>query len=99
MSMLRFQPEADRFYAEGWWRAGDLWSEFAARADEAPGKTALVLADRDVSYAHLRRAALALSARVAERGAHPGDPVILIGRHSLGAVIALLGCLHRGLVV
>jgi acyl-CoA synthetase (AMP-forming)/AMP-acid ligase II len=99
MSMLRFQPEAERFYAEGSWRAGDLWSEFAARAEEAPEKAALILEDRVVSYAQLRRAACVLSARVAAIGAQPGDPVILIGRHSLGAVIALLGCLHRGLVV
>jgi acyl-CoA synthetase (AMP-forming)/AMP-acid ligase II len=99
MSMLKFQPEAERFYAEGWWRAGDLWREFAARAAEAPEKTALILEDRDVSYAELRAAAVALSARTAALGAEPGDAVILIGRHSLGAVIALLGCLHRGLVV
>jgi acyl-CoA synthetase (AMP-forming)/AMP-acid ligase II len=99
MSMLRFQPEAERFYAEGSWRAGDLWSEFAARAEEAPEKAALILEDRVVSYAQLRRAACVLSARVAGTGAQPGDPVILIGRHSLGAVVALLGCLHRALVV
>jgi cyclohexanecarboxylate-CoA ligase len=99
MSMLRFQPEAERFYAEGWWRAGDLWSEFDARVAEAPDKTALILEDRDVSYAELRQAALALSARAAALGAAPGDAVVLIGRHSIGAVVALLGCLHRGLVV
>src|SRR4051812_33728989 len=92
MSMLRFQPEAERFYAEGSWRAGDLWEEFAARAEEAPDKAALILEDRDVSYAQLHRAAVALSARVARGGAQPGDALILIGRHSLGAVIALLGC-------
>ena len=99
MSTLKFQPEADRFYDEGWWRAGDLWSEFAARAAEAPDKIALILEDRDVSYAELRAAAVALSARAAALGAEPGDAVILIGRHSIGAVVALLGCLHRGLVV
>src|SRR3954452_4596933 len=99
MSMLRFQPEAERFYAEGWWRASDLWAEFDARVAEAPEKTALVLEDRDVSYAQLRHAALALSARAGALGAAPGDAVVLIGRHSIGAVIALLGCLHRGLVV
>ena len=27
---LTFQPEADRYYAEGHWRAGDLWKDFAA---------------------------------------------------------------------
>jgi cyclohexanecarboxylate-CoA ligase len=99
MSMLSFQPEADRYHAEGHWRAGDLWDEFAARASEAPDKVALILDDRDVTYANLRRAALALSARLAALSARPGDAVILLGRHSVGAVVALLGCLHRGLVV
>src|SRR4051794_11146055 len=99
MSMLSFQPEADRYYAEGYWRDGDLWDEFAARASEAPDKVALILEEGDITYAQLRRAALALSARLAALSAEPGDAVILLGRHSVGAVVALLGCLHRGLVV
>src|SRR3954452_15101110 len=99
MSTLTFQPEADRYYAEGWWRDGDLWDEFAARASEAPDKVALILEEGDITYAQLRRAALALSARLADLSAAPGDAVILLGRHSIGAVVALLGCLHRGLVV
>ena len=99
MSMLRYQPDADRFYAEGYWRPGDLWDEFAARAAEVPDRVAFVLDDRDVTYAELRRAALALSARLASLSADPGDAVILLGRHSIGAVVALLGALHRGLVV
>src|SRR3954467_14655664 len=99
MATLSFQPEAHRYYADGHWRAGDLWDEFAARAAEAPDKVALILEDRDVTYADLRRAALALSARLATLSAAPGDAVILFGRHSIGAVVALLGALHRGLVV
>src|SRR4051794_13216873 len=98
MSTLSFQPEADRYYAEGWWRSGDLWDEFAARAAEAPDKPALIIGERQVTYAQLRDAALALSARLAAAGADPGDAVILFGRHSVAAVVALLGCLHRGLV-
>src|SRR3954453_21994751 len=96
MSTLTFQPEADRYYAEGHWRPGDLWDEFAARAAEAPERPALILDDRAVTYDELRRAAVALSARLP---AEPGEAVILIGRHSIAAVVALLGCLHRGLVV
>jgi len=99
MAMLSFQPDAERFYAEGHWRAGDLWDEFDARAAEAPDKVALILEDGDITYAQLRRAALALSARLGALSAAPGDAVILLGRHSIGAVVALLGCLHRGLVV
>ena len=99
MSTLSFQPEANRYYADGHWREGDLWEEFAARADEAPDKVAFVLSEGEVTYDQLRGAAIALSGRLAALSAEPGDAVILIGRHSVAAVVALLGCLHRGLIV
>ena len=99
MSTLTFQPEATRYYAEGYWRPGDLWSDFAARADAVPDKVALILDDRQVTYAELRRAAVALSARLAAGGVHAGDVVILLGRHSIEAAIAMLGALHRGAVL
>jgi acyl-CoA synthetase (AMP-forming)/AMP-acid ligase II len=99
MSTLQFQPEADRYYAEGHWRPGDLWEDFAARAHAHPGKVALVLDDRRVTYDELRRAAVALSARLAAGSVQPGDVVLLLGRHSIEAAVALLGCLHRGVVL
>ena len=72
MSTLSFQPEAERFYAEGYWRSGDLWADFAARAEAQPGKVALILDDRRVTYDELRRAAIALSARLAAGSVAPG---------------------------
>ena len=99
MSTLTFQPEATRYYAEGYWRPGDLWGDFAACADAVPDKVALILDDRQVTYAELRRAAVALSARLEQGGVHPGDVVILLGRHSIEAAIAMLGALHRGAVL
>jgi len=99
MSTLRFQPEAARFYAEGHWRSGDLWEDFAERAAARPRSTALVLDDRAVTYAELRRAALAFSARLAAAGVQPGDVVVLLGRHSIEAAVAVLGGLHRGAVL
>jgi acyl-CoA synthetase (AMP-forming)/AMP-acid ligase II len=99
MSTLRFQPAADRFYAEGHWRPGDLWGDFAARAASAPEKPALVLDDRTVTYRELRRGAVALSARLAAAGVRPGDVVVLLGRHSIESVVALLAGLHRGAVL
>src|SRR5215208_2524696 len=97
--MLAFQPESERYYAEGYWRDGDLWSEFDARAREHLDRVALVLDDRQVSYEELRRAALGVSHRLAEREIAPGEVVILLGRHSIEAAVALLGCLHRGVVL
>src|SRR5688572_23674980 len=99
MSTLSFQPQADRYYAEGHWRPGDLWSDFAAHARARPDKVALVLDDRRITYGELRRAAVALSARLAAGSVQPGDVVVLLGRHSIEAAVALLGCLHRGVVL
>jgi len=99
MSTLRFQPEAERFYAEGHWRAGDLWGDFAARAEAHPDKLALTLDGRALTYDELRRGAVALSARLAAAGVRAGDVVVLLGRHSLEAAVAVLGCLHRGAVL
>jgi acyl-coenzyme A synthetase/AMP-(fatty) acid ligase len=99
MSTLSFQPQADRYYAEGHWRPGDLWGDFAARAAAQPDKVALVRGDRRIAYGELRRAAVALSARLAAGSVQPGDVVLLLGRHSIEAAVALLGCLHRGVVL
>src|SRR5689334_14535527 len=96
---LAFQPESERFYAEGYWREGDLWGDFDARAREHADRVALVLEERSVTYAELRRAAVAVSHRLADAGVGVGDVVILLGRHSIEAAVAMLGCLHRGAVL
>src|SRR4051812_9350688 len=98
-SAVAFQPEADRYYAEGFWRAGDLWEDVAARAAEHPERVAMVLGDRRVSYDEMRSAAVGVSHRLANDGVAPGDVVILLGRHSIEAVVAMLACLHRGVVL
>ncbi len=98
MSILAFQPDAERYYAEGYWRPGDLWSEFAASASLAPAKNALIAGDRHISYAGLERAAVALSARLAAHSIGAGDVVLLLGRNGIEAAVALLACCHRGAV-
>jgi len=45
--MMASQPDAARYYAQGYWRPGDLWSEFAGRAGAAPDKTALIAGERE----------------------------------------------------
>ncbi|MEA2885390.1 MAG: hypothetical protein QOH32_4674, partial [Bradyrhizobium sp.] len=99
VSTLEFQPEAERYYAQGYWQDGDLWSDFDARSREHASRVALVLEDRTVTYAELRRAAVALSHRLADAGVGAGEVVILLGRHSIEAAVAMLGCLHRGVVL
>ena len=91
-----FQPEAERYYAEGYWRDGDLWSDFDGPAREHAERVALILDDRRVTYRELRQAAIAVSNRLADHDIRPGDVVVLLGRHSIEAAVAMLGCLHRG---
>jgi acyl-coenzyme A synthetase/AMP-(fatty) acid ligase len=99
MSTLAFQPEAERYYAEGYWRDGDLWGDFAARVEEHPDKVALISDERRVTFEQLRRAAVGVSARLADGGVQPGEVVILLGRHSIEAAVAMLGCMHHGAVL
>src|SRR3954470_7418134 len=98
-SAVAFQPEAERYYAEGFWRAGDMWEEVAAHEAENADTVAMVLGDRRVRYDEMRSAAVGVSHRLATDGVAPGEVVILLGRHSIEAVVAMLGCLHRGVVL
>jgi cyclohexanecarboxylate-CoA ligase len=97
--MAGFQPDSDRYYAEGHWREGDLWDEVSARGAANPDRVALVLEQRRVTYRELLRAAGGVSARLADAGVKSGDVVILLGRHSIEAAVAMLGCMHRGVVL
>jgi acyl-coenzyme A synthetase/AMP-(fatty) acid ligase len=98
MSTLAFQPQVARYYSEGLWRSGDLWGEFDRASGLAPDKPAVRIDDRSISYVELRHAAVALSARLATSGVEPGDVVLLLGRNSIEAAVALLACFHRGAV-
>jgi acyl-coenzyme A synthetase/AMP-(fatty) acid ligase len=98
MSALAFQPDAADYYARGHWRADDLWSDFEAVVTADPPKDAVRAGERAIAYGDLARAAAALSARLAAAGVERGDVVILLGRNSIGAAVALLTCFHRGAV-
>jgi non-ribosomal peptide synthetase component E (peptide arylation enzyme) len=96
MTSLSFQPDAASYYAQGYWRESDLWSDFAALAAVDPAKDALRIGERSITYGELARAAAALSAQLAASGVARGDVVILLGRNSFAAAIGFLACLHRG---
>lgn len=93
------EPEAASYYADGFWRSGDLWTDFAAAVDRNPERVAIHVGDRSITYAGLRRAAVALSSRLAAEGVRTGDVVTMLGRHSVEAVISIVACLHRGAVM
>jgi acyl-coenzyme A synthetase/AMP-(fatty) acid ligase len=98
MRALALQPDAADYYANGYWREGDMWSDFEALVAAHPGKVALRVGERAITYAELARSAVALSARLADSGVERGDVVILLGRNSIVAAAALLACVHRGAV-
>jgi acyl-coenzyme A synthetase/AMP-(fatty) acid ligase len=98
MSTLAFQPQVARYYAEGYWRSGDLWGTFERAAALAPDRVAVHVEERSITYGELRGAAVGLSARLAARGVERGDVVLLLGRNSIEAAVALLACFHRGAV-
>src|SRR5687768_12067537 len=98
MSALAFQPDAADYYASGHWRADDLWSDFDAVVAADPLKDAVRVGGRAIAYSDLASAGAALSARLAAAGVGRGDVVILLGRNSVGAAVALLACFHRGAV-
>jgi cyclohexanecarboxylate-CoA ligase len=93
------EPEARRYYAEGFWRAEDLWTDFRARAAEQSHKVAFTCLGRSLTYAELERAAIALSARLAAQAVDRGDVVAMLGRNSLEAAVCMTACLHRGAIV
>jgi acyl-coenzyme A synthetase/AMP-(fatty) acid ligase len=92
-------PEAATYYAQGYWRREDLWSDFEAVVAARPDKPALICGDATLTFEELRHAAAALSARLTGEGIAPGDVVGLCGRHSIEAVIALMACFRHGAVL
>ena len=98
MSTLAFQPDAERYYVEGYWRAGDLWADFARIAGTRQSEDALRAGERSISYEDLRRASIGLSSRLAANGVLRGEVVLLLGRNSIEAAVGLLACLHLGAV-
>ena len=99
MPTRKHEPETEIYYAQGFWRDGDMWQDFEQLVREVGTKPALICGEVSVTFAELRGAAVALSAELAREGIEPGDVVGLCGRHSIEAVIALMACLHRGAVL
>ena len=97
---LAFQPEAERYYAEGYWRDGRPLGGLRPRASTSTRTRSRWSSTTARSPStELRRAAVGVSSRLADGGVEPGDVVILLGRHSIEAAVAMLGCLHRGVVL
>jgi acyl-coenzyme A synthetase/AMP-(fatty) acid ligase len=99
MATRKHESEAAQYYAQGYWRAEDMWHDFDRRASATPEKPALICGEATLTFAQLRHAAAALSADLRDEGVAAGDVIGLCGRHSIEAVIALMACIHRGVAV
>jgi acyl-coenzyme A synthetase/AMP-(fatty) acid ligase len=99
MSVASTIADADRYYAEGFWRKETIWSDleevFAARAQ----RVAFELEGRTLTFAELDRAAAALADRLADLGVKRGDVVAVLGRNSLEAPVAIVATIRMGAVL
>jgi long-chain acyl-CoA synthetase len=73
-----------------------LGHDLRAAASEHPGKDALVVGERALSYAELDRAADAVGTALQEHGVRRGDRVALVLPNGAAAAIAIYGALRAG---
>lgn len=89
----------EQYYREGYWRAEDLWTSFAAIAASRAQAIALVDGDRRITFADLRRDAERFGQALRSSGVGRGDVVVIHGRHCIESSSAILGCASVGAVV
>ncbi|MDY0067169.1 MAG: class I adenylate-forming enzyme family protein [Steroidobacteraceae bacterium] len=94
-------PDALRasYYAAGYWRSEDLWTSFEAIAAKHSHATAFIEGDRSITFGELATQAERFGRAARARGLQDGDVLIVHGRHSIEAVVAILGCAYAKLVV
>jgi cyclohexanecarboxylate-CoA ligase len=92
-------PLREQYYAQGYWRAEDLWESFAAVLARAPGATAFIEGERRITFGELREQAELFGRALWAQGLQPGDAIAIHGRHCLESVIAIAGCAYAGVVV
>jgi cyclohexanecarboxylate-CoA ligase len=90
---------AAEYYAQGHWRAEDLWTSFARRAEQCAAKDALICGEDRLSFEQLAESAARLGRGLQARGIGPGDVVIIHGRNGIEAVVTLLACAWLGAVM
>lgn len=94
-----FPPEAVRRYRDaGLWGSRTLAEEFHAVASAHAGRTAVVSAEGELSFAELDKRTDRLAAGLHAAGLRPGDPVLFQLTNRLHTVLAWYGTLKAGLV-
>ncbi|HEX6290384.1 MAG TPA: amino acid adenylation domain-containing protein [Herpetosiphonaceae bacterium] len=75
---------------------GLLHSLFQAQVHLRPRQSAVVAADRTLTYAELARRAAQVGRRLRERGAQPNTPVAVVMEPGWEQIVAVLGVLEAG---
>ncbi len=88
-----------KYHTRGYWRSEDLWTSFAVRAAAHPAGVALIAEDRQITFGELSDRAARLGAGLRQHGVQPGDVVVVHGRNSIEATMALLACAYAGAVM
>ena len=91
--------EAERYYAEGFWRPETLWSDVERVLRERADRVAFETDARALTYGELGHAAGVLAERLAAAGVERGDVVAVLGRNALEAPVALVACMRAGAVL
>ena len=101
VSLERFAlPHALRnhYYSAGYWCSDDLWTSFQNIVAAAPHAVAFIEGDRSITFEELMIQAESFGRAAAARGLVAGDVLIIHGRQSIEAMVAIMGCAYRGLV-
>ena len=89
----------EQYYAEGHWRAEDLWDSFETVFAADPRRTAFIEGERHVSFGELRQQGELFGRALWAHGLQPGEVLAIHGRHCLESVVAIVGCAYAGIVV
>jgi cyclohexanecarboxylate-CoA ligase len=92
-------PRAADYYANGFWRAEDLWTCAARAAERRPDGMAVICGGREIAFAALIDGSARLGEGLRRNGIGAGDVVVIHARNSIESLQALLACAWLGAVM
>lgn len=87
------------YYRQGYWRHGDIWSSVCEVTARHPRKTALIDTERSLTFQQVFDGASRLASAMHAHGVGAGDLVLIQGRNSVDAALAMLACACLGAVM
>ncbi|MCE0765444.1 AMP-binding protein [Pseudonocardia kujensis] len=89
---------AARYRSAGAWTDTSIGAELASTAVRFPDRTAVVDAERRLTYAELDRSATAVALGLLDHGFVPGDVVVVQSANVVETIVAFYGLVRAGLV-